>query len=167
MNLSFESFEARNIKIVETTDYSLIQDLWVMDNEYHDRLSADKNQGAVPTNTPADFARYVENRKKRTHSLFIAVDGASANVAVGYCVVVLSDVSRQGYISALFVREDYRGRKIATSLLHTGMQWLRHHASKDLPIELSVMAGNEGVMKLYKSLGFELTGYTMANFERK
>jgi len=101
------------------------------------------------------FKRMIKNDNG---TIFVAeVD----NQIVGYAVCwiakrppYLYKVDRIGYISDVFVEEQYRRRGIGSALLGKILEWFKNKNIKY--VELSVLVKNEKAIKFYEKHGFKV-----------
>jgi ribosomal protein S18 acetylase RimI-like enzyme len=102
--------------------------------------------------------RYLLTQAKAFSLVFIE----SANI-VGYCTVLTPAFPRPARIYSLAVDENFRGKKIASSLLQQAIDTAR--AMNYTSIRLEVRAEHLGVQALYQGLGFSEIGRIEAYYE--
>ncbi len=99
------------------------------------------------------FVKAVMHRK-RVHTL-VAVDGSAL---VGYITIVFGKFRKVGETAYIVVgvRASHRGKGIGTTLLTEAEKFARSH--KMHRMELEVFEGNEGAVRLYEKLGYQIEG---------
>ena len=76
----------------------------------------------------------------------------------GYSLILIKQnpgvprVSKIGYISDLFVKEEFRGRGISSKLTQEAMEWFRRKGIRY--VSLNVLAENRAPQSIYKKWGF-------------
>lgn len=150
------SLESLQPSLQETDDYELIRPLWVECEKYHDGLAGDHSH----RNFDHDFSEWI--KRVTATNPFRVVVAISDDKVVGFCSANYDRAGEWGDLSRLVVDQEYRNTGIGRSLAKEMTDYLRHNLHHGARIALSVAAGNESVMKLYASVGFELEGYSMA-----
>lgn len=104
----------------------------------------------------SDWQRQIdETAGSRLAEGFVAeVDGEA--VGLLRCRLTQSDPPL-GFIQTMWVEPRFRRRGIGSQLLTFGLNWLRDRGAG--AIELDVNERNEAALDLYRSFGFEFTGY--------
>ncbi len=102
---------------------------------------------------------FFKRRTKNDNGLiFVAeVDGKIIGYAVCWIEkrpTYLYKVDRVGYISDIFVEQDYRGKGTGSALLSKVLDWFKNKNIKY--VELSVLAKNEKAKKFYEKHGFKI-----------
>ncbi len=74
-----------------------------------------------------------------------------SNEDVGYCISSI-DNENVGAIETIFIKDSYRSNKLGDILMQRSLDWLDlHYVKKKV---LSVIIGNEDVLKFYQKFGF-------------
>ena len=112
----------------------------------YDLLSYLKN---TPISHDVNIVEYTH--KVFTHAtLFIAREN---DAIIGLCIVYINDLmSRQAYVTYLYVDENFRNKGIGRTLLETAIEYSRNQ--KFDTIALEVRKDNFSAKRLYSSLGF-------------
>lgn len=95
-------------------------------------------------------------------AVFVAFEDSPAN-AIGMVTVQLTISTAEGGFSALiedlFVGEAFRGRGLATALIHAAEDWCRSRGASR--VQLLADYTNEGALKFYDHMGFAETKMRM------
>lgn len=112
----------------------------------YDLLSYLKN---TPISHDVNIVEYTH--KVFTHAtLFIAQEN---DAIIGLCIVYINDLmSRQAYVTYLYVDENFRNKSIGKTLLQTAIEFSCNH--KFDTIALEVRKDNSNAIRLYSKLGF-------------
>lgn len=102
-----------------------------------------------PTDVPELLAACVA---REPDLLFTAYEDASRSSIAGLAWGTFD--GRRGYVNHLAVRRDLRGRGLGSALMRALMA--RFAQRGVYKVHLFVMKGNEGVIGLYRSLGFKV-----------
>jgi ribosomal protein S18 acetylase RimI-like enzyme len=93
-------------------------------------------------------------------SLGTSMAAFDGNTLVGNVAVFCDEPESQkpdrkiGFTEYIFVRSQWRGKNIARNLINTGLAWLKEHGMTEAHLE--VKAKNEGALRLYVDLGYEV-----------
>ncbi len=127
-------------------------------SEHHNRVSL-HHKGSYPTNPPETtmerFAKALADGSSRIAA--IQVD----NAIVGFCKIDLTPPV--GKLDWLVVLEKFRARGYGTALMDWAMAAFREAGIGQ--IELKVVAGNDGAMRLYEKYGFQLNACILRRTE--
>ena len=138
-----------NVKIetLSVEDIDIIKPLWEELNKTHEHKSI-------------FFADYYKNFNfyKRKQNLFRSIDtqflvqiAKSNENIVGYCISSIYD-NDIGEIDSIFVKKDFRKKRIGDSFLKSALDWF---TSKNVKIKKVVVSyGNEEVFLFYEKYGF-------------
>jgi ribosomal protein S18 acetylase RimI-like enzyme len=102
-----------------------------------------------------EFFEFINKKDKRGYLFF------EDKKLVGYILVSTQDNawSKFGYIQDIFVKKEFRKKRIATQLI---LEFLSYAKFKKInQIFLSVNIENNIAIKLYKKLGFKINKYDM------
>ena len=149
------------IREADASNIPKIVDLWVEFMAEHDSLiiAADPKLKDFETKEKdieplyENFLRLNFESKKGT--VFIAESGKSL---VGYILVFIKDElpiyenKKVGYISDLYVKEQFRHKGISTQLVDKAMGWFKQKKLKFAAIPL--YAANKHAYQIYKKYGF-------------
>ena len=123
----------------------LLEKLIIDEKKYNDNISDN-----------IDLSNYYENiYRKDNNKIYIAMDDEKI---VGYIYVKLNDPRlygekyKEAFIDALYVDEEYRNNKIATSLIEKARIYAKENDAKK--ISINVISNNEIALNLYYKLGF-------------
>ncbi|MBR9692911.1 GNAT family N-acetyltransferase [Candidatus Woesearchaeota archaeon] len=105
---------------------------------------------------PQMFGEFV---RKKIHSKNALVIVAEEKDLVGYGIIYMKKdppvyvENTNAYISDLFVKKKYRGKKISSLITKQLISWAKQRGERN--ISLHVLAMNDHAMKIYKKWGFE------------
>lgn len=137
------------IDIISSTNHELIYDLWVKLERYHDELTGE------PKATDARLrVRFNENKVRWTKDKYTFYVLQHNHTIVGYIRVSVDTKTKRGWVSALYVEKEYRGKDYGRLLVETGIAWLKNNANPKLSFMVTVIAENEAVLEFYKKCGF-------------
>ncbi len=153
---------AVSIRQANLDDVDLIVSMWVEFMQNHDRILVN------------DSVRYRHHIKKRPDAAEVyreflvdkikSPDG-QVNIAevdgkpVGYSFIFIKDnvpvfrLKRLGYFSDMYVRKEYRGKRIASKLKVSAFRWFRKHGIRD--ISIAVYPANNRAIAIYERWGFQ------------
>ena len=142
-------------------DVYAIVNLWTEFMEDHDNIVLKINKKLMPytlrkKSGTKNFSEFVNKCiKSKNMEIYIAkVD----DVSVGYSLIYIKDeipifkVKKLGYISDLFVKKEFRKKKISSKLMAVSMAWFRKKGLKHTSIIL--YADNPYAHTVYKKWGF-------------
>lgn len=104
-----------------------------------------------------DYFRYL--KKDLTYinrGTFIAIDNKKIIgivLAQYYKPLPISKHSKKGYISNLYVKEEYRKKGIAIKLVKKAEEWLKKNKVSHITLEIHVK--NKPALNLYRKFGFK------------
>ncbi|MFC1800586.1 GNAT family N-acetyltransferase [Nanoarchaeota archaeon] len=151
------------IKKAILKDLPVIVKLWVEFMKDHDKIVLKRNKKLKPytdkinmKSAGGKYRKFVrESIKSKKGAVFIAeVDG----VAVGFTLVLIKDeisvfkIKKLGHVTDLFVKEEFRGRKISSGLMSEARKWLKSKGMKYMSIGLYF--DNRNAHSVYKKWGF-------------
>jgi len=96
----------------------------------------------------------IELRKKNS-AVFIAEN----KIPIGMIIVtyfkplIISKFSKKGYVSNLFVDEEYRNKGVGKKLLNASLKWLKDNKVKYISLEIHLE--NKTALKFYRKAGFK------------
>jgi len=116
-----------------------------------------------------DISLLMEELSRKEGKIFIVEsDGLVAGYAIGIVDsfgdrdVVTKYPTKQGYIDAFFIKDTFRGKKLASALMDAVEEYFRgigcNHSS------VACVAANEGARKFYEKMGY---GEQYVNFLKK
>jgi L-phenylalanine/L-methionine N-acetyltransferase len=112
----------------------------------------------LPSTRAADVRRRLEGLGPDDHQLVAVVDGRAVATAGLH---LLGGKQRHVGSVGLMVHEEYRGRGIGRALTEALLDLADRYLALGR-VELDVVAGNEGAIRLYERLGFEREGVKRA-----
>lgn len=133
-----------HITDLEIKDIKLIENLWIMNKDYHSNISSyfRENYGDL------DFSgRFDKLTNMEAHKISVAKDDEDI---IGYIISVINE--SKGEHLSFHVNESYRGKGIGTSLLNEHIKWLKNQDCKSIAIKVSYE--NNSTIDFYKSKGF-------------
>ncbi len=99
-----------------------------------------------------DFAWRMEKWLRLGAGGVWACVAASEGAEAGFCVCLL-DGSGGGEVATIYVDDAHRRLGIGAALMRRGLSWLAANGAAGVTLE--VVAGNEGALEFYRSLGFK------------
>lgn len=102
-----------------------------------------------------DHRSFYGNELKNDERLYLIASISERDVAFASASIIHiddEDAPKIGYLIAIFVEEEFRGRGVGTLLYKKRMEWLREH--NVAYVEMSVDVRNEKVLKMYEEKGF-------------
>lgn len=81
------------------------------------------------------------------------------NIGYMWYSINKKDEPYYAYLFEIFISEDYRGRGFGTEAMNLCMREIKEYGIED--VWLHVFGHNQGALKLYQQLGFEITDYNM------
>ena len=135
--------------LTTSIDPELIYSLWVKLERYHDELTNE------PKATDARLrVRFNENRVRWAKDKYTFYVLQHNYTIVGYIRVSVDTKTKRGWVSALYVDKEYRGKDYGRLLVEAGIAWLKSNANPKLSFMCTVIAENEAVLEFYKKCGF-------------
>ena len=126
-------------------------------NKFLNELIKDEKKYNDNINDQNTINNYYENvYNKENNKLFIALENDNI---LGYVFINITDpklnaeIYKEAIIDALYVKEEYRNKKIGTALINKAMEYAKENSAKK--ISISVLKNNEVALDLYHKLGFE------------
>jgi ribosomal protein S18 acetylase RimI-like enzyme len=125
-----------------------IEELWTELNQIHFEKTVDFKR------------RYREfTFCERKQSLLSCADKGELSIAIacdnerkiGYCVSSIID--NVGEIDSLYVKSDYRGKRIGGTLMEKSLDWINSHDVTAVRVKVAI--GNEEVFGFYSTYGFK------------
>jgi len=109
------------------------------------------------------FETFIENSSP-DHFIFGAFDNGNLIGIVGFDRMDRQRARHRGEVVSLYVDSNYRGQNIGENLLR---RLLEHAFTLEgiEQIQLSVIAGNKGAIKLYEKIGFRSYGFQSHYFK--
>ena len=103
------------------------------------------------------FETFIENGSP-DHFIFGAIDAENLIGIVGFDRMDRQRARHRGEVVGLYVDSNYRGQNVGENLLR---RLLEHAFTLEgiEQIQLSVVAGNKGAIKLYEKIGFRSYGF--------
>lgn len=95
----------------------------------------------------------------KTDNLIIVARDPNDQKIIGFCAVEKKPSLGWATCDALFVKKEWRGRKIASTFLEIALEKVKHSGLDSLDLRVSVK--NKAAQALYKKLGFSKTAYQM------
>lgn len=139
-------------KEVKIGEYYLLKDILNEQQLYHYNLNGPYSERFLEINE-----NYYEEYMKRKYKSIVYVALVKTSI-IGFSSAYI-DFHNEGFVVDLFVKEEYRNKKVGSSLFSKVLKWLKDNGAKSMDVHVSV--GNEKVMKFYENNGFKMTGYTM------
>ncbi len=147
------------IRKARVKDVASVLELWKELFLYHKKLPKNnklKIYQKLKEGAENIFARWVkENIKSRNGVVFVAED---SDKIVGYCLIHIKPnvpvfkIKKLGYISDLYVKEDYRNKGVGSKFHKECFKWFRKKGLRH--ISLLVDAKNPAAHEFYKKHGF-------------
>lgn len=104
-----------------------------------------------------DYFRYLKKDLKYINrGLFIAEDDGKIVgmiLAQYYDPLPISKYKRKGYISNLFIMQDYRGKGLGVKLIETAEGWLKRNKTEHITLEIH--KDNKAALSLYRKVGYK------------
>ena len=142
------------VREARVADRYAIASLWAELMAMHQGLDP---RFAVAEDGEQKYARHVQELvRDRDGKVFVAEETATGDL-VGYLLgelqerPPLSAPGRYGFISDLYVRENWRHRGVATALFEEMRLWCKQRRAG--AIELYVSENNPGALEFWKSMG--------------
>ena len=132
---------------------------WRMESEAEQQEYVDARNECFPE-TPVELGEwqyFMQSPQWSVGTTFAAFHGDKlvGNVAVFWDEAENQKSGNQtGFTEYIFVRPKWRGKNIARNLVNVGLAYLKQHGLADAHLE--VRAKNEGALRLYVDLGFEV-----------
>lgn len=95
----------------------------------------------------------------KTDNLIIVARDPNDQKIIGFCAIEKKPSLGWATCDALFVKKEWRGRKIASTFLEIALEKVKHSGLDSLDLRVSVK--NKAAQALYKKLGFSKTAYQM------
>ncbi|WDV45155.1 GNAT family N-acetyltransferase [Clostridiaceae bacterium M8S5] len=125
-----------------------VQPLWEELNEVHIAKSIDFSDYFSSFN----FSMRKNSILNSDRDVFIILaKDAENDKFIGYIIASI-DNKLVGEIDSLYVKSDYRGKKIGKVLMEKALEWLSKKDSRR--IKIGVAVGNESVIGMYKKYNF-------------
>lgn len=125
-----------------------IRELWEELNQLHLEKSLDFKSHYRKFTFQAREQALLSNTEKKKLFIIIAY---LKEVKIGYCVSsVVDDV---GEIDSIYIKPEYRNRRIGNMLIEASLNWINENNVKSISIAVSV--GNEEVFGFYAKYGFK------------
>lgn len=160
VNLNVAAFAARHGFVPGTPEASLRfgrEHLGKLPDEAAEMLSADQHTAFVELHNrifPNTYYTGAEILKRLGERDRVFVETISKNSLAGYIYVKVEPGATNGYIDFVGVAESTRRQGIGRRLVSAATQWLFIFPEVE-EVTLTVNAGNDGAIALYKQLGFE------------
>ena len=139
-------------------DLKEIIDLWKDYEKFEDSLTDLRKHPYVEKRKDAEKnmrANFLRSIKKRTAEILFAVED---NKIVGFIFISKSksddihDFDYYGIVHYIYIKPEFRGRGIASSLFEKSKYWFKRHKVKY--INLNVNVNNKKAQEIYKKWGF-------------
>ena len=150
-----------SVRKASLKDVPTILQLWKEYMRYHDEIIIKKNTKLKPhlirkKNAANNFIRYIKKniRSKNAMAYLAEVNGKPA----GYCLISIRKntpiykLEKIGYINELFVRKEFRGRRISSKFRDEAIKWFKKRGMKYILLE--VMSDNKFAHSIYGKWGF-------------
>ncbi|MCU7370944.1 GNAT family N-acetyltransferase [Paucibacter sp. O1-1] len=118
---------------------------------------------AAPTDPPVDEPHWRESIAGPGRAAFVV---EAAGEMQGFVTVSVVDEAhsllqrmRYGRVNSICIRAEAQGRGLGTRLMAVAEQWARSEGAVDM--RLVVWAFNDGALRLYQELGYELRSHAM------
>ena len=132
-------------------------------NELLNKLVKDEKRFNDNIDDNTKINNYYENFLKSDNSkLFIAKDNDNI---MGYIFIKITnpkqnaELYKESIIDALYVKEEYRNKGVATTLIKKAIEYSKQKDAKR--ISINVISNNEVALKLYYKLGFENFSFSL------
>ena len=101
------------------------------------------------------FEYFKAELKKKNSSVFIAEEKKPVGIIIAtyFKPLRISKFSKKGYISNLFVDEEYRNKGVGKKLLNKSLKWLKDNKVKYISLEIHLE--NKAALKFYRKSGFK------------
>ncbi|MBY9078056.1 GNAT family N-acetyltransferase [Paenibacillus sp. HN-1] len=145
--------------VTDLTSLALIQPLWERLRDHHASLS-DHFSEQLSRNTFEARSRDLLDKSKQGQLKIIIAHDTDTKMAVGYCISSINE-ARQGEIDSIYLLDAYRGEGIGDTLMRETLDWFQDNGIRDIGI--SVLYGNEQVLRFYAKYGFYPRAYLLKN----
>ncbi|MDO5532497.1 GNAT family N-acetyltransferase [Sutterella sp.] len=105
------------------------------------------------------LAGFDEALRRGTSRIAVIESDDETRAVIGFAKVDIDSVGQTGKIDYLVVRETFRGRGHGSRLMEWAMATLRRAAVTR--IEVKVVAGNDGAIRLYEKHGFRVYAHLL------
>lgn len=115
------------------------------------------------------FSHWLKNlNAEKKQMVYLAINDETKEV-IGFISAEInksehSVIEKTGYISDLYIKEQHRGKELASRLLKDTLDWFKLMSVKH--ITLNVDINNENAIKLYSKYGFRKLMYKMVYTKR-
>jgi len=101
------------------------------------------------------FEYFKAELKKKNSAVFIAEDKKPIGIIIAthFKPLRISKFARKGYVSNLYVQENYRNKGIGKKLLDISLKWLKENKVKYISLEIHLE--NKKALKFHRNLGFK------------
>jgi GNAT superfamily N-acetyltransferase len=149
------------IRKAKLSDAPAILELWKEFIKYHSEVLIKKEKRLIPhlknkKDAPELFLKYVKKCiRSKNYLINVAEDG---NKLIGYSLLQIRNtipifkIEKTGHFCDLFVKKEYRGKKISSKFKEEAIKWFEKKGVKYLSIQ--VYPGNEHAHNIYKNWGF-------------
>jgi GNAT superfamily N-acetyltransferase len=149
------------IRKAKLKDAPAVLELWKEFMGYQAEMLAEKDYRMKPhlekkKNAPEIFFKYLNKcLKSKDYLVNVAEDKGKL---VGYNLLGIKNnvpifrIEKTGHFHDLFVKKEYRGKKISSMLKEEAVKWFKKKGVKYLSID--VYSGNEHAHNIYKKWGF-------------
>ena len=101
------------------------------------------------------FEYFEAELRKKNSAVFIAEDKEPIGIIIAtyFMPLMISKLTRKGYVSNWYVKKKYRNNGIGKKLLNISLKWLKKNKIKYISLEIHLE--NEKALKFYRNLGFK------------
>ena len=96
---------------------------------------------------------------KNPQTIMLVAEGKDQIIGYLWGRMTIYIYKKTGYFDDVFVRKEFRGKKIGTSLIKDFISIMKKKGVKRFRLGVSIR--NKDALKFYKKLGFKLTHYEM------
>lgn len=132
---------------------------WRMESEAEQQAYVDGRSECFPEAPVSlgEWQYFMQSPHWAAGTTMAAFDGETliGNVALFWDEAENQKSGKQvGFTEYIFVRSNWRGKNTARTLINSGLAWLKEHGMTEAHLE--VRAKNEGALRLYVDLGYEV-----------
>lgn len=143
----------------DQTSLELIKPLWERLRDHHISLSPHFSV-QIARNTFEVRSKELREKAIQGQVKIILAQEAETKKLIGYCISSI-DREGQGEIDSIYIMDDFRGKGVGNILMERTLKWLENQGI--INICISVLFGNEQVIKFYEKYGFYPRTYLLKN----
>jgi GNAT superfamily N-acetyltransferase len=151
-----------SIRKARLNDLPAILNLWKEFRKYMDKMIFKRNNKLKPHfelsfNNYSDIKKHISNHIRSKNSLILVAEVESE--IVGCSLVIINKnpeflkIKQYGFVSDIYVRKDFRNKKVGTLLMKENVKWFKQKGMKYMKIGLAV--DNKEAHEAYKKWDFD------------